>query len=142
MENTYSSPPSQVFLFFLESLSKFDSIIHYCKTLYIAAKPSSPFTLVGLFLHRSFSLNYCYLPFQRKEMSTIESLSHESARPSTRAWGWLMALPEKLWGKVVDVAEKIKKLGEDDPRRITHSLKVGLALTLVSIFYYIYPTTL
>jgi hypothetical protein len=70
---------------------------------------------------------------------TIESLSHESARPSTRAWEWLKALPEKLWRKVVDVAEKIKKHGEDDPRRIIHSLKVGLAITLVSLFYYIRP---
>jgi hypothetical protein len=72
-------------------------------------------------------------------MGTIESLSHESARPSTRAWGWFMALPEKLWGKVVDAAKNIKKLGEDDPRRITHSLKVALAITLVSLFYYIRP---
>jgi uncharacterized membrane protein YccC len=70
---------------------------------------------------------------------TIESLSHESARASTRAWEWLKALPEKLWRKVVDVADKIKKHGEDDPRRIIHSLKVGLAITLVSLFYYIRP---
>ncbi|KAK6147322.1 hypothetical protein DH2020_018234 [Rehmannia glutinosa] len=34
---------------------------------------------------------------------------------------------------------KIKKIGEDDPRRIVHSIKVGLALTLVSLFYYFRP---
>ncbi|XP_044475512.1 aluminum-activated malate transporter 2-like isoform X2 [Mangifera indica] len=34
---------------------------------------------------------------------------------------------------------KIRKLGQDDPRRITHSLKVGLAITLVSLFYYFEP---
>lgn len=31
------------------------------------------------------------------------------------------------------------KLARDDPRRVTHSLKVGLALTLVSITYYLQP---
>ncbi|XP_059430262.1 aluminum-activated malate transporter 8-like [Corylus avellana] len=72
-------------------------------------------------------------------MNIDSSVSHENAGAFTRAWGWLKALPEKLWGKVVDVAKKMKKLGEDDPRRIIHSLKVGLALTLVSLFYYIRP---
>jgi hypothetical protein len=57
----------------------------------------------------------------------------------TRAWGWLKSLPEKLWAKVDEVAKDIKKLGRDDPRRIIHSLKVGLALTLVSLFYYTRP---
>ncbi|KAL0293710.1 UNVERIFIED_CONTAM: Aluminum-activated malate transporter 2 [Sesamum calycinum] len=28
------------------------------------------------------------------------------------------------------------KLGEEDPRRVVHSFKVGLAITLVSLFYY------
>ncbi|KAG6430690.1 hypothetical protein SASPL_108762 [Salvia splendens] len=32
-----------------------------------------------------------------------------------------------------------KKIGEDDPRRILHSIKVGFALTLVSLFYYFRP---
>ncbi|CAI9760884.1 unnamed protein product [Fraxinus pennsylvanica] len=41
--------------------------------------------------------------------------------------------------KVVEIAEKTKKIGQDDPRRITHSAKVGLALTLVSFFYYFRP---
>ena len=40
---------------------------------------------------------------------------------------------------IVEMAKKIKKPGQDDPRRIIHSLKVGLALTLVSLFYYIQP---
>ena len=33
----------------------------------------------------------------------------------------------------------LRKIGEDDPRRLVHSVKVGLALTLVSTFYYINP---
>ncbi|KAJ6755584.1 ALUMINUM-ACTIVATED MALATE TRANSPORTER 7 [Salix purpurea] len=40
---------------------------------------------------------------------------------------------------MVEMARKVKKLGQDDPRRVIHSLKVGLALTLVSIFYYYQP---
>lgn len=45
----------------------------------------------------------------------------------------------RLWGKIVGFALKLKKLGKDDPRRIIHSFKMGLALTLVSIFYYFKP---
>ncbi|KAI0496031.1 hypothetical protein KFK09_022338 [Dendrobium nobile] len=41
--------------------------------------------------------------------------------------------------KLKDFAQKIRKIGKDDPRRVFHSLKVGLALTLVSIFYYVNP---
>ena len=33
----------------------------------------------------------------------------------------------------------IKKTGEDDPRRMVHAMKVGLALTIVSLFYYVNP---
>ncbi|KAL9153621.1 hypothetical protein ABFS82_10G061200 [Erythranthe guttata] len=45
------------------------------------------------------------------------------------------AMSEKLMENV----KKTKKIGEDDPRRIVHSIKVGLALTLVSLFYYFRP---
>ena len=65
----------------------------------------------------------------------IAAPSIENAGPFTRACVWHKLLANKL----VEVAEKIKKLGQDDPRRIVHSLKVGLALTLVSLFYYIQP---
>ncbi|KAL5765407.1 hypothetical protein ACOSP7_016024 [Xanthoceras sorbifolium] len=56
-----------------------------------------------------------------------------------RGWGWLKAFPGKIISKVVEFARKTKKLGQDDPRRIIHSLKVGLAITLVSMFYYFEP---
>ncbi|KAK6130255.1 hypothetical protein DH2020_035996 [Rehmannia glutinosa] len=39
----------------------------------------------------------------------------------------------------METMKKIKKIGEDDPRRIVHSIKVGIALTLVSLFYYFRP---
>ncbi|KAK8958929.1 Aluminum-activated malate transporter 1 [Platanthera guangdongensis] len=51
---------------------------------------------------------------------------------------FITAMMEKL--KVVMVViEKIRKNGKDVPRRILHSIKVGLALTLISIFYYVKP---
>ncbi|KAL3646929.1 hypothetical protein CASFOL_009473 [Castilleja foliolosa] len=49
----------------------------------------------------------------------------------------LMAVKLKSW--VVETMKTAKKVGEDDPRRIVHSMKVGLALTLVSLFYYFRP---
>lgn len=52
---------------------------------------------------------------------------------------WLKVMPGKLREKMMEVARKTKKIGEDDPRRIIHSLKVGLAITLVSLFYYFEP---
>ncbi|CAN6692010.1 unnamed protein product [Malus baccata var. baccata] len=45
----------------------------------------------------------------------------------------------KVMNKVVEFPRKLKKLGQDDPRRIVHSLKVGLAVPLVSLLYYSEP---
>ena len=65
----------------------------------------------------------------------IASPSLENAGLFTLACGCL-----KFWAnKIVEVAKKIKKLEQDDLRRIIHSLKVGLALTFFSLFYYIQP---
>ncbi|KAH7668470.1 Aluminum-activated malate transporter protein [Dioscorea alata] len=49
-----------------------------------------------------------------------------------RAWQGL-----KL--KVVEFAKKVWKIGVDDPRKAMHGIKVGLALSLVSLFYYTRP---
>ncbi|KAG6632028.1 hypothetical protein CIPAW_13G130200 [Carya illinoinensis] len=51
--------------------------------------------------------------------------------------GMAQGLALKLWAMAVEFANKMKKLGQDDPRRIIHSLKVGVAITLVSLFYYV-----
>ncbi|CAL5428547.1 unnamed protein product [Camellia sinensis] len=56
-----------------------------------------------------------------------------------RSWRWLKTLPEKLKAEVVKIARNTKKIGQDDPRRVIHSFKVGLALTLVSLLYYFQP---
>ncbi|KMT12607.1 hypothetical protein BVRB_5g098460 [Beta vulgaris subsp. vulgaris] len=47
----------------------------------------------------------------------------------------LVKLKEKCLGIVIN----IKKIAKDDPRRMIHSLKMALALTLVSMFYYVRP---
>ena len=70
----------------------------------------------------------------------MEIISHEKPPGLfARMWLYLKSLPEKSKANVVEVVNKVIKLGKDDPRRITHSIKVGLALTMVSIFYYYQP---
>jgi uncharacterized membrane protein len=69
----------------------------------------------------------------------IGSASGDKAGVFTQGRRWLNALPVKFKDKVADTATNIKKVGQDDPRRVIHSLKVGLALALVSIFYYYQP---
>ncbi|KAK7324834.1 hypothetical protein VNO77_28708 [Canavalia gladiata] len=57
----------------------------------------------------------------------------------TKGWQWLMSLPSEFTAKVVNLMSQLKKLGEEDPRRLIHSFKVALAITLVSAFYYFEP---
>lgn len=68
-----------------------------------------------------------------------ESPIQEKTGLFARSWGWVKALPGKAKDKVIKVAKCMKKHGQDDPRRVIHSLKVGLALTLVSLLYYSKP---
>ncbi|MBA0750936.1 hypothetical protein Gogos_002312, partial [Gossypium gossypioides] len=56
-----------------------------------------------------------------------------------RGWSWIKAFPKNVKIKVFEFVNKLKKLGQDDPRKVIHSLKVGLALTLVSLLYYYQP---
>lgn len=46
---------------------------------------------------------------------------------------------EKAKSSIKLQGQKILKLGKDDPRRVTHSIKVGLSLTLVSLVYLLEP---
>ena len=48
---------------------------------------------------------------------------------------FLLAMKMKLLGFV----SKIWNIGADDPRKAIHGVKVGLALSLVSLFYYTRP---
>ncbi|KAJ7948062.1 Aluminum-activated malate transporter [Quillaja saponaria] len=69
-----------------------------------------------------------------------ESVNQEKKSSlSPRLWEWLKTFSESLMAKVLEFGRKIKKTGQDDPRRVIHSLKVGFALTLVSLFYYFQP---
>lgn len=45
----------------------------------------------------------------------------------------------KICSKVANFAKTAKKIGKDDPRRVLHAVKVGTAISLVSLFYYLHP---
>ncbi|GMH12688.1 hypothetical protein Nepgr_014529 [Nepenthes gracilis] len=51
----------------------------------------------------------------------------------------LLALVNGVNSGITDFVRTARKLAEEDPRRIIHSLKVALAITLVSLFYYFQP---
>lgn len=72
-------------------------------------------------------------------MEIVSPAIHEKASLSSRVWWLFEALPKRLTAKVIETASNTKKLAQDDPRRVTHSIKVGLALSLVSLFYYHQP---
>ncbi|XP_010685434.2 aluminum-activated malate transporter 2 [Beta vulgaris subsp. vulgaris] len=57
----------------------------------------------------------------------------------SRACQYVMSLFKRLKDNIVNFALEAKKLGKDDPRRIFHALKVGFAITVVSLFYYFQP---
>ncbi|KAF8379978.1 hypothetical protein HHK36_027445 [Tetracentron sinense] len=59
--------------------------------------------------------------------------------PFRRAWFRLQGLILGLVMKIWRFLEKAWDLGVDEPRKIIHCLKVGMALTVVSLFYYMRP---
>ncbi|KAI6669758.1 hypothetical protein NL676_004643 [Syzygium grande] len=67
------------------------------------------------------------------------STSQERAGVLTCAWRRLMSFPKSLMAVMLELGKKAMKLGQDDPRRVTHSVKVGCALSLVSLIYYYQP---
>ena len=50
---------------------------------------------------------------------------------------WLCSAMERFRCTFVGFTGELAKIARDDPRRVVYSLKVGLALTLVSVLYYI-----
>ncbi|KAK7849831.1 aluminum-activated malate transporter 8 [Quercus suber] len=68
-----------------------------------------------------------------------KSATQEKAGPLALAWDWVKALPLNFKNIAVNLVRPTKKLGQDDPRRVMHSLKVGLTLTLLSLLYYWRP---
>ncbi|RLM74082.1 aluminum-activated malate transporter 1 [Panicum miliaceum] len=56
-----------------------------------------------------------------------------------RCGAGLFSAAGKVRRALVAFGAKLAKIARDDPRRVAHSLKVGLALTLVSVLYYVRP---
>ncbi|PUZ48493.1 hypothetical protein GQ55_7G248800 [Panicum hallii var. hallii] len=67
------------------------------------------------------------------------AVEHEAAR-GARAWAaWLASRALAFRDMVLGFGGRVWRIGADDPRRAVHGLKVGLALALVSVFYYTRP---
>ncbi|KAK8502203.1 hypothetical protein V6N13_122636 [Hibiscus sabdariffa] len=62
-----------------------------------------------------------------------------TAQEKAGLFAGVKALPGELKAKITSFAKSFTKLGQDDPRRVTHSFKVGFALSLVSLLYYARP---
>lgn len=62
--------------------------------------------------------------------------NQENTGFTKNTWNLVNVLIKKLVNSVTNAAKEAKKLAEDDPRRVVHSFKVGLAISLVSLFYY------
>lgn len=102
-------------------------------------KKRFPKGLVLLLAISFFLVNISAAKARSKPMEIESAITQEKAGLLARVWGWFKALPGKFKAKVLEVAKSTKQLGKDDPRRVIHSLKVGLALTLVSLLYYWRP---
>lgn len=91
--------------------------------------------------HFIFVILLITVPLAKVFSPLYQIMDIESTMPVNKAGflASLKALPTNSKSKVINAARSIKKIGQDDPRRVIHSLKVGLALTLVSLFYYLRP---
>ncbi|XP_047051857.1 aluminum-activated malate transporter 10-like [Lolium rigidum] len=58
---------------------------------------------------------------------------------SPPSWSWLFSWMAAPRDRVAGFGRMVWKVGADDPRRVVHGLKVALALTLCSVFYYVHP---
>lgn len=59
---------------------------------------------------------------------------------TTSSTNTLRTLVKKSWAKLVKVINMVKEIGQDDPRRVIHSFKVGLALVLIYILHHFRPS--
>ncbi|KAE8692995.1 Aluminum-activated malate transporter 8 [Hibiscus syriacus] len=71
----------------------------------------------------------------------LENGNQEPVKQGLLARGWskIKAFSNNVKTEVLEFFGTLRKLGQDDPRRVVHSLKAGLALTLVSLFYTYQP---
>ena len=68
-------------------------------------------------------------------------MDHETnnTKRSSSHWKSFYSFADKVKRFPGLVKRTIWKVGKDDPRKVVHSLKVGLALTLVSLLYLMEP---
>ncbi|XP_076939602.1 aluminum-activated malate transporter 10-like [Bidens hawaiensis] len=66
-------------------------------------------------------------------------LEPETKHGVMRLWDCLKGLVYRFVGRVWTFFKKAWDLGVDDPKKFFHCLKVGVALLLVSLFYYFRP---
>lgn len=58
---------------------------------------------------------------------------------ATRVFLGLKGLIIRLYSKLLKFLQNAWKIACNDPRKVIHCLKVGMALTAVSLFYYMRP---
>uniref|UniRef100_K4A4Z7 Fe2OG dioxygenase domain-containing protein n=1 Tax=Setaria italica TaxID=4555 RepID=K4A4Z7_SETIT len=78
-----------------------------------------------------------YLDRQTAAMPAMDA--HQAVTTGGGGTGGYVEFLGKVWGALAGLGKKLAKIVTDDPRRVVHSFKVGLALTLVSVLYYVHP---
>ncbi|KAL8140901.1 hypothetical protein V2J09_006922 [Rumex salicifolius] len=73
------------------------------------------------------------------EITSSSPKKFENVGTLACVFGFLVSFLRKRWLSLVNFAKLGKKLAKDDPRRIMHAIKVGMAISLVSLFYYLHP---
>ncbi|XP_043719397.1 aluminum-activated malate transporter 10 [Telopea speciosissima] len=74
----------------------------------------------------------------RSNNESSELLVPESS-PIHRTWLGFLGLLVKFTSKIGKFFKKAWSLGVEDPKKFIHCVKVGMALTIVSLFYYMRP---
>ena len=62
----------------------------------------------------------------------MEVETQEKASAMQRVKGWL----DKIGNTISSVGKEAKRLAKEDPRRVVHAFKVGLAISAISLLYY------
>lgn len=110
---------------------------------------------IGVLSHKLLLLNHLpvssffLFPFQalhekmnnnlREDPGTVEWKREEANGSSTIVPSESGTIMNRAFFKAWSFLKKAWELGVDDPRKVIHCLKVGAALTIVSLFYYMRP---
>ncbi|XP_057807465.1 aluminum-activated malate transporter 2-like [Salvia miltiorrhiza] len=66
----------------------------------------------------------------------MESENQEKTCATQRVRGWFKACLDKIVNAITGVGKEAKRLAKEDPRRVVHAFKVGLAIAAISLLYY------